>query len=311
MPKTTRFSLGSSEAAIDSGSVLFVGTATTVIRLGPFTLLTDPNFLHAGDHAHLGYGMRSRRLTNPAIEIDELPRLDACVLSHFHGDHWDEVATARLPRELPVLTTAHGARALRVRGFARAHALDTWDDARLEKGAARLRVTALPGRHGPAGVARLLPPVMGSLLEVGEEGFAARYRIYVSGDTLVYDDLREIPERYPDIDLGLFHLGGTRVLGVLVTMDDRQGIRAIRIIRPRVAIPIHYDDYPVFKSPLEDFVRAVERSGLGDRVRYLGRGERYEFPIPSRRLREAEIAKPDWPHHAGPGLLEDDPTRLH
>jgi L-ascorbate metabolism protein UlaG (beta-lactamase superfamily) len=311
MPKTTRLSLGPSDAAIESGSVLFVGTATTVIRLGPFTLLTDPNFLHAGDHAHLGYGMRSRRLTNPALEIDELPRLDACVLSHFHGDHWDEVATARLPRELPVLTTAHGAGALRARGFGRALAMDTWDDARLEKGSARLRVTALPGRHGPAGVARLLPPVMGSLLEVGEEAFAARYRIYISGDTLVYDDLREIPERYPDIDLGLFHLGGTRVLGVLVTMDDRQGIEAIRIIRPRLAIPIHYDDYPVFKSPLEDFVRAVERSGLGDRVRYLGRGERYEFPIPSRRLREPEVARPDWPHHAGPGLLEDDPTRLH
>ncbi|HYG70247.1 MAG TPA: MBL fold metallo-hydrolase [Anaeromyxobacteraceae bacterium] len=308
---TTRIPLGPSNATIESGSVLFVGTATTVIRLGPFTLLTDPNFLHAGDHAHLGYGLRSRRLTNPAIEIDDLPRLDACVLSHFHGDHWDEVATARLPRMLPVLTTPHAASALRARGFGRALALRTWEDAVLEKGVTRLRVTALPGRHGPAGVARLLPQVMGSLVEVGEEGLGSRYRIYVSGDTLVFDDLREIPERFPDVDLGLFHLGGTRVLGVLVTMDDRQGIEAIRIIRPRLAIPIHYDDYTVFKSPLEDFVRAVERSGLGDRVRYLGRGERYDFPIPSRRIREAEVARPDWPRHAGPGLLEDDPTRLH
>jgi L-ascorbate metabolism protein UlaG (beta-lactamase superfamily) len=311
MAKTTAIPLGPSDAALEAGSVFFVGTATTVIRLGPFTLLTDPNFLHAGDHAHLGYGLRSKRRTNPAIEIEDLPPLDACLLSHFHGDHWDEVATAKLSRRLPVLTTPHGARALRARGFARAHALETWDAALLEKGITRLRVTALPGRHGPAGVARLLPPVMGSLLEVGEEGFGSRYRIYVSGDTLVFDDLREIPERYPDIDLGLFHLGGTRVLGILVTMDDRHGVEAVRIIRPRLAIPIHYDDYPVFKSPLEDFVRAVERSGLGDRVRYLGRGERYEFAIPSRRRREPEVARPDWPRHAGPGLLEDDPTRIH
>ena len=36
-------------------------------------MLTDPNFLHAGDHAHLGYGLSSRRLTNPAIEIEDLP----------------------------------------------------------------------------------------------------------------------------------------------------------------------------------------------------------------------------------------------
>jgi len=38
------------------GSLTFIGTATVLIRFGAFTFLTDPNFLHAGDHAHLGYG---------------------------------------------------------------------------------------------------------------------------------------------------------------------------------------------------------------------------------------------------------------
>jgi L-ascorbate metabolism protein UlaG (beta-lactamase superfamily) len=99
----------------------------------------------------------------------------------------------------------------------------------------------------------------------------------VSGDTLVYDQLRQIPRRYADIDLALLHLGGTRVLGALVTMDDQQGVQAMRIIQAREAIPIHYDDYTVFKSPLDDFKRAVERAGLGDRVRYLMRGDTYRF----------------------------------
>jgi hypothetical protein len=49
-----------------AGSLTFVGTATTVLRLGGFTLLTDPNFLHLGQRAHLGYGMWSRRRTDPA-----------------------------------------------------------------------------------------------------------------------------------------------------------------------------------------------------------------------------------------------------
>ena len=40
--------------------------------------------LHAGDHAHLGYGLTAKRLTNPAIEIEELPFIDFCVLSHYH-----------------------------------------------------------------------------------------------------------------------------------------------------------------------------------------------------------------------------------
>ena len=42
---------------LDRGSILFVGTATMIIRFAGFTILTDPNFLHAGDHAHIGYGM--------------------------------------------------------------------------------------------------------------------------------------------------------------------------------------------------------------------------------------------------------------
>ena len=47
-------------------------------------------------------------------------------------------------------------------------------------------------------------------------------------------------------------------MGVLLTMDAEQGIEAIRIINPREVIPIHYNDYEVFKSPLKDFKRAVE-----------------------------------------------------
>lgn len=58
-------------------SVTFVGNATTVLRIGDFTLLTDPNFLHAGRRAHLGYGIWTRRRTDPAMGVPELPPLDA------------------------------------------------------------------------------------------------------------------------------------------------------------------------------------------------------------------------------------------
>ena len=66
-------------------------------------------------------------------------------------------------------------------------------------------------------------------------------------------------------------------MGILVTMDDEQGIEMMRIIEPETAIPIHYNDYDVFKSPLEDFKRAVEQAGLNDRVVYLSHGETYKF----------------------------------
>ena len=268
------------ETGFERGSVFFVGTATVIIRYGGFTILTDPNFLHAGDHVHLGYGLRSRRLTNPAVEIEDLPPLDLVVLSHLHGDHFDRVAEKKLDKTLPIITTPHAARYLEGKGFRPLKGLGTWESLTVRKGEARLRVTAMPGTHAPGPLRKVLPPVMGSMLEFGDVEDTTRLRLYISGDTLVHDRLREIPKRYPEIDLALLHLGGTRVLGILVTMDAEQGVQALRIVDPRTAVPIHYNDYGVFKSPLEDFEKAVAEAGLEDRVRYLAHGETYEFEVP-------------------------------
>ena len=85
-----------------SGSIFFVGTATVLIRYAGFTILTDPNFLHAGDHVHLGYGLTAKRLTDPGLDVDQLPALDCCVLSHLSSDHFDRIAEACLDRDLPI-----------------------------------------------------------------------------------------------------------------------------------------------------------------------------------------------------------------
>jgi L-ascorbate metabolism protein UlaG (beta-lactamase superfamily) len=69
-------------------------------------------------------------------------------------------------------------------------------------------------------------------------------------------------------------------MGILLTMDAEQGVEAIQIINPQEVIPIHYNDYEVFKSPLEEFKSAVAAAGLESRVRYLSHGETYEFDMP-------------------------------
>jgi len=61
-------------SAADDNSVLFIGTATVLIRYGDMTILTDPNFLHKGGRVPLGYGLSAERLTEPAINIENLPR---------------------------------------------------------------------------------------------------------------------------------------------------------------------------------------------------------------------------------------------
>ncbi|TDB79313.1 MBL fold metallo-hydrolase [Micromonospora sp. KC721] len=257
---------------MDTAEVTFVGTATTLLRIGGFTLLTDPNFLHRGQRAYLGKGLWSKRSTEPALTVAQLPTLDAVVLSHLHGDHFDRVARRELDRELPIVTTPAAGRTLRRWGFGAAEGLPTWQSRELRRGDGTLRLTALPGQHGPGPLDRLLPEVMGTMIDLERAG-AHRFRLYVTGDTLRTARLAEIPRRFPDVDAMLIHLGGTRIAGILLTMDAKQGADVVELIRPKLTVPIHYDDYPVFRSPLRHFVAEAKRRGFVSAVRTIARGE--------------------------------------
>ncbi len=225
-----------------------------MIAAGGLTLLTDPNFLHRGQHAYLGYGLVSKRLKQPALTIDELPPIDAVVLSHMHGDHWDRVSQKGLDHGLSIVTTPHAAKRLQHRGFANALGLSTWQHHTITKGGTTLTITSLPGRHAPVWTRRLLPPVMGTML-------------------------KEIPARFDSIDAGLLHLGGTRLpagrrlpFGLTVTMDGRQGAELVAMLALPKSIPVHFDDYGVFASPLADFIGEMQRRGMSDRILELRRG---------------------------------------
>ena len=100
------------------------------------------------------------------------------------------------------------------------------------------------------------------------------------------DELKDIPERYAgqSIDLMLVHLGGTTIPSphmplLMITMDAKQGLELVRLIGPDMTIPIHFDDYDVFLSPLEDFKKAMADAGLDKKVTYLDRGDDYKFSV--------------------------------
>ena len=296
-----------------NASLFFVGTATTILEWEGLRILTDPNFLHAGDHVHLGPGVSSTRRTNPAIDLEELPRIDAILLSHYHEDHFDKEVEEKLSKSLPIITTPHAKECLTAKGdesFKSVHALDFWESLVVDVSQSAgthdsglrpsIKITGMPGKHVPDGAISIandllgaVPPTNGWMVELGysqtstdTESFENGYRIYISGDTLMVDELKEIPERYKDhnIDLMLIHLGGTTIPGpkmplLMVTMDAAQGVQLMQLINPDLTIPIHYDDYEVFLSPLEDFKKAVRAAGLDEKVVYLDRKDQFKFNV--------------------------------
>jgi len=310
--KETKVHPSNAPDSATNASLFFIGTATTIIEWEGLRILTDPNFLHAGDHVHLGPGVNATRRTNPAIDLEELPHIDAILLSHYHEDHFDRLVEDKLSRSIPIITTPHAYSCLTSKGadsFTNVHALDTWESliidvkpSKVTKGKTpSLKVTGTPGKHVPPGplnianeLLKAVPPTNGWMVELGysapesadADEFASGYRVYITGDTLMVDELKEIPQRYKDlnIDLMLIHLGGTTIPGpsmplLMVTMDAKQGVELMHLIDPDVTIPIHYDDYDVFLSPLEDFKKKVEEAGLRGKVVYLDRKDQYKFLV--------------------------------
>lgn len=299
--------------------------------------------------------MSRKRLTDPAVALHDLPRIDLVLLSHYHQyvseprgveqiidivrDHFDRKVEASLRRDIPIITTPHAKEYLTSKikdSFTSVSALDPFEQVEVNiegtegPGQPRLRVTGMPGKHVPPNrvVEKLntlanavggayffwmflirrpstalnltdqqFPTTNGWMLELGHGStntadFSCGYRIYISGDTLMADELHEIPKRYAGqrIDLMLAHLGGTTIpsplvgrlmepLALTVTMDAEQGLQLIQLIQPDITIPIHYDDYGVFASPLEDFRRIMEVAGLLDKVVFLDHRDQYCFCV--------------------------------
>ncbi|BFZ59112.1 hypothetical protein YB2330_000114 [Saitoella coloradoensis] len=298
----------------EDASIFFIGNATTVIEWEGVRIMTDPNFLHAGDHVHLGPGVTATRLQNPAVDLHDLPPIDMILLSHFHADHFDQDVEKSLRRTLPIISTPHAKECLegsKEGKFEKVTALDHWESAivDIKDTNAAFKITGMPGKHVPPGPAGLLekindflgavPPTNGWMVEFGAKPKTTEaetddvdvgYRMYISGDTLLVNELDEIPKRFPDVDLMLVHLGGTTIPSpklplAMVTMDAEQGIKLIHLIDPEVVIPIHHGadgdeppEYDAFLSSLDDFKAAVAKDEkLKDRVVYLKRGGKYSF----------------------------------
>jgi L-ascorbate metabolism protein UlaG (beta-lactamase superfamily) len=119
---------------------------------------------------------------------------------------------------------------------------------------------------------------MGSVVEVTQED-GTPFRVYITGDTLFRPWLREVQERLGPLDAMVIHLGGTRAFGLLVTMDGDQGSQLVDLLHPPVTVPVHYDDYTLFRSPLSDFLAACRTRGLEGGIRTVARGETVDLTV--------------------------------
>ncbi|WP_214102824.1 MBL fold metallo-hydrolase [Acrocarpospora catenulata] len=245
-----------------------IGGPTVLIEMGEWRLLTDPTFDPPGRRYFFGLGTSSYKVAGPAMPANELPPIDAVLLSHdHHGDNLDDTGRALLPSARTVITTVSGARRL----GGRARGLKPWAATRLEApGQPTIEITATPARHGPPFTRAITGDVIGFALTWKGQRHGA---LWISGDTVLYDDVRRIPDRL-QVGTALLHLGGVRfpVTGpIRYTMTAADAVELCGLIRPHTAIPIHYEGWHHFRQSRESMERdfAAAPPDIRDRIRRL------------------------------------------
>jgi L-ascorbate metabolism protein UlaG (beta-lactamase superfamily) len=257
-----------------------IGGPTVLIEVAGWRLLTDPTFDPPGGRYGFGWGGRSTKLTGPAVPAADLHPFHAVLLSHdHHADNLDRAGRALLPAADVVVTTPQGGARL----GGRARGLPTWRTTELSApGRPTIQVTATPARHGPP---------LSRFVTGDATGFALRWEgqadgvLWISGDTVLFDGLRQVADRL-EVDTALLHLGGVRfpVTGpVRYSLTAAGAVELCRLLRPRTVVPVHYEGWSHFRQGREVVERQFARAPaeIRDRVRWLELGVGVGVDVPA------------------------------
>jgi L-ascorbate metabolism protein UlaG (beta-lactamase superfamily) len=243
-------------------ALTYIGGPTAVLQFGPVRLLTDPTFDPAGGEYASGPATL-RKLSGPALSPADAGPFDYVLLSHdHHFDNLDRAGRSLLPAAKTVLTTEEGARRLGGNSIG----LKPWQSIDLPTNdGPPLRVVATPARHGPAGLER--GAVVGFALHLAD---AAEESVYFSGDTVWYEGVAEVAERF-SIRAAVLNLGAARVPEVgpyHLTMTAGEAVHAARAFTEAAIVPLHFEGWAHFPEGREEIARAFADAGLSHRLHW-------------------------------------------
>src|SRR5690349_22460327 len=182
---------------------------------------------------------------NPAadIPVDRLPKVDAVLLSHGHGDHLGDAVPIATRDGATIVATAELARFCGQRG-ATVHAMHIGGAHQFPFG----RVKLVPAFHGGAvegdATGQFTTNPCGVVVTLGGK------TVYHCGDTALTLEMQLLAGR---VDAMLVPIGDNYTMGI------EDAARAVQFVQPRVAIPMHYNTFDLIKADPEAFKRQVGR----------------------------------------------------
>ncbi len=228
-------------------TVRWLGHSTMLIEIEGKRILTDPIWSKRASPVQF---VGPKRFTPPLIPLEDLPPLDAVLISHDHYDHLDTATIKALKDKVdfyvPLGVGAH----LEYWGVApeRIHEMDWWEEATL----GTLRIVSTPSRHfSGRSMGDRNHTLWTSWSLVGE-----RRRAFFSGDTGLTPEFAEIGERLGPFDITMLETGAYNQRWADMHMGPEQAVVAHRALRGKIMVPIHWG---LFNLAMHTWTEPAER----------------------------------------------------
>lgn len=250
----------------------FIGHSSFLIQIGGKNLVIDPNFAR--------WLFILKRLRHPGVKINDLPPIDAVLVTHAHFDHLHRPslraiarATRRKRHPAPAIIVPHLVGDLvSDLGFREIIEMSWWDVLKFEG----VTVSHTPSRHWGARVIKDM--------HRGYGGYVLKYHrdsLYHAGDTAYFEGFHEIGERLrPEVALlpiGAYNPPSFR--NVHTSPED--AVRAFMDLGARWMVPMHYGTFRLSHEPMDEPLKLLasesESAGVDDRVVVIEEGDTQFF----------------------------------
>jgi L-ascorbate metabolism protein UlaG (beta-lactamase superfamily) len=233
--------------------ILFVGHSTVKVEIAGSNLLIDPYF---ADKA--GPFKRSKKLN---ITINDVFPIDAVLVSHTHPDHFDRMALGEIKKDIKFLIPEDQKDKATQLGFINVEGTAPWKQYKIDE----VVVYGVPAVH--------MKNTVGFIIQ-GENR-----TLYFSGDTIFFDGFRKIATKFEKIDIAFLPVDGGKLFFKKTTMNPKEAIEAVKILKPTHVVPIHCGNKP--RIPI------VKKTG--DPITFLELGKKSRLPSKITVMKEGEV----------------------
>ncbi|MFJ6579590.1 MBL fold metallo-hydrolase [Streptomyces sp. NPDC091368] len=253
---------GEPSAPAQAFTATHVGGPTTILEIGGLRLLLDPTF-----DAPKKYRSGLEKTRAPALDVEQIGRIDAVLLSHDqHDDNLDDTGRALL-KDVPVVLSTPGARR---RLGDHVTALRSWESHRIATADGTVEVTAVPALHGPDGVDRGADGEVTGFVLSGD-GVPTTY---ISGDNASVKVAEEVGDRIRKdigpLDTAVLFAGAARTPAILgnapLTLTSANAARVAKALDPRKVVAVHTDGWNIYSEDMPSLVEAFRAQGIDDEL---------------------------------------------